>query len=196
MKNKKIYIILTRTNTILSRLIGFINEDEYTHASISLDRELKQMYSFGRKYSYNPFIGCFVKENLNEGVFGRQNNLYGLVMEIQVSREQYGKVENLINGFILNNNLYKYNYIGLLNCLLNREFCNDNRFLCSEFVYYILNISNIVSFDKPGNLVRPQDLLNIKGRVVFSGNLKKAIWSGKTCTSSTFLSEFQGDFTC
>ena len=52
MENKKIYIVLTRTNTILSRLIGFIEDDEYTHASISLDRGLSQMYSFGRKYSY------------------------------------------------------------------------------------------------------------------------------------------------
>ncbi len=191
MENKKIYIVLTRTNTILSRMIGFIKDDEYTHASISLDKELKLMYSFGRKYSYNPFVGRFVKENFNEGVYGRQNNLYGLVMEIEVTHGQYEKAEKLINKFIFNKNLYKYNYMGLINCLLNRESCNDNRFLCSEFVYYILNESNIVNVNKSRNLVRPQDLLNIHGKVVFSGNLKNINWSGKVYNEAEFLPKYQ-----
>ncbi|MBP1925132.1 hypothetical protein J2Z76_000989 [Sedimentibacter acidaminivorans] len=191
MENKKIYIVLTRTNTILSRLIGFVKDDEYTHASISLDSGLREMYSFGRKYTYNPFVGRFVKENFNKGVYGRHNNLYGLIMEIEVSQEQYQKAENLINEFILNKDLYKYNYIGLVNCLLNIESCNNKRFLCSEFVYYILIISNIVDLKKSRNLVRPQDLLNIKGRVVFSGNLKKAKWLGKTYNEDEFLPKYQ-----
>ncbi len=121
MENKKIYIVLTRTNTILSRMIGFIKDDEYTHASISLDRHLSKMYSFGRKYTYNPFVG----------------------------------------------------------------------FLCSEFVYYILNKSSIANFNKSGNLVRPQELLNIKGRVVFSGNLKNTNWSGKACSESELIPRYQ-----
>ncbi|WP_312813540.1 hypothetical protein [Sedimentibacter sp.] len=191
MENKKIYIVLTRTNTILSRMIGFIKDDEYTHASISLDRHLSRMYSFGRKYTYNPFVGRFVKENLNEGVYGRHDNLHGLVMEIEVTREQYRKAENLINEFILKKDLYKYNYIGLINCLLNRESCNNHRFLCSEFVYYILNKSSIANFNKSGNLVRPQELLNIKGRVVFSGNLKNTNWSGKACSESELIPRYQ-----
>lgn len=191
MENRKIYIVLTRTNTILSRMIGIIKNDEYTHASISLDSGLYKMYSFGRKYTYNPFVGRFVKENFNEGVYGKHDNLYGLVMEIEVSYEQYRKVENLINEFILNKDLYKYNYMGLINCLLNRESCNDNRFLCSEFVYYILNKSGIINFNKPSNLVRPQDLLNINGRIDFKGNLKNADWSRKTCKEAEFLSMYQ-----
>ncbi len=191
MEKKKIYIVLTRTNTILSRLIGFIKEDDYTHASISLDIGLKEMYSFGRKYLYNPFVGCFVKENFNKGVYGRHNNLCGLVMEIEVSHEQYRKVENLINEFILNKDLYKYNYIGLINCLLNIESCNEKKFLCSEFVYYILNKSDIVNFSKSRNLVRPQDLQNVKGRIIFIGNLKKAKWPEKICNEDEILSRYQ-----
>ncbi len=191
MENRKIYIVLTRTKTILSRMIGIIKNDEYTHASISLDRCLDRMYSFGRRYTYNPFLGRFVKENFSEGVYGKHDNLYGLVMEIEVSYEQYRKVENLINEFILNKDLYKYNYMGLINCLLNRESCNDNRFLCSEFVYYILNKSGIIDFNKPSNLVRPQDLLNINGRIAFNGNLKNADWSRKTCKETEFLSMYQ-----
>lgn len=175
MVNKSIYIVLTRTNTILSRLIGAIKNDEYTHASISLNKDLSIMYSFGRKYTYNPFVGRFVKENLNEGVFALQNKLKGLVLEIEVTPEQYDKINALLNKFISNSNSYKYNYYGLINSLLNKESYSDDKFLCSEFVYYILNECGVVNLNKSRNLIRPQDLLNIKGRVLYKGNLKSEI---------------------
>ena len=191
MENKKIYIVLTRTNTILSRMIGFIKDDEYTHASISLDKRLAKMYSFGRKNTYNPFVGRFVEENFNEGVYGRCDDLQGLVMEIDVTHEQYRKAEKLISKFISNRNLYKYNYMGLFNCLLGKELCNNHRFLCSEFVYYILNKSGIVNINKPRNLVRPQDLLNINGRIIFKGNLKNTSWSGRIYEGNEFIPRYK-----
>ena len=172
MKNRQIYIILTRTNTVLSNLISLIKNDEYTHASISFDKDLNTMYSFGRKHTYNPFVGCFVKENLYNGVFRFHNKLKGQVLKLKVTGEQYDEVTKLLYDFVSNSNYYKYNYLGLINSLLNRESFCDDRFLCSEFVYYVLNKVGIADLDKPRNLVRPQDLLNITSEIVFEGNLK------------------------
>lgn len=181
MKNRHIYIVLTRTNTVLSNLISFIKNDEYTHASISLDKDLKTMYSFGRKQTYNPFVGCFVKEDFYEGVFGLHPKLKGQVLEINVTEEQYNKIERLLNEFISNSNYFKYNYLGLINSLLDRQSFCDNRFLCSEFVYYILNESGVAELSKPRNLVRPQDLLNIKSNIIFKGNLKNEQFQFQIC---------------
>lgn len=175
MENKRIYIVLTKTNTLLSTLIGIIKNNEYTHASISLNKNLSTMYSFGRKYTYNPFVGRFVKENLNEGVFGLQKKLNGLVMELVVSTEQYEKINDLLNEFIENSRAYKYSYSGLIYSLLNIEACSRDRFLCSEFVYYILSECGAANLNKPRNLVTPQDLLKVNGRVLFKGNLKNEI---------------------
>ena len=172
MKNRHIYIVLTRTNTVLSNLISLIKNDEYTHASISVNKDLNTMYSFGRKHACNPFVGCFVKENLFEGVFGFHNKLKGQVLKLKVTGEQYDEVTKLLYDFVSNSNYYKYNYLGLINSLLNRESFCDDRFLCSEFVYYVLNKVGIADLDKPRNLVRPQDLLNITSEIVFEGNLK------------------------
>lgn len=44
---KFVYILLTRTNTVLSRTIGFSTGDPFTHVSLALDAELTQLYSFG-----------------------------------------------------------------------------------------------------------------------------------------------------
>lgn len=173
MEKCYLYIVLTRTNTVISKLIGILKNDEYTHAAISLDKGLNHMYSFGRRNTYNPFIGRFKKEDINEGLYKLCNDLPGLIIEIEVSKQQYEKAEILLKSFISNSDIYKYNYKGLVHSLLNKEVCNDNRFLCSEFVYYILNESGVVDFKMSRNLVRPQNLLNIEGNIIYKGNLKE-----------------------
>ncbi len=49
----------------------------------------------------------------------------------------------------------------------------ENRFLCSEFVYYILNESGIIDFNISRNLVKPQDFLKVDGKIVYQGNLRE-----------------------
>jgi hypothetical protein len=168
-----LYIVLTRTNTMVSRLVQFFKNDEYTHAAISLDKELGSMYSFSRKRTYNPFIGRFKREDVNEGLYKFCDSLPGLIIELQVSEEQHKKAKELLEHFISNSSLYKYNYKGLLYSLLNKPSSSHNRFLCSEFVYYILKESGIMDFNISGNLVRPQSLLNIEGRIIYEGNLRE-----------------------
>jgi hypothetical protein len=173
MEKSYLYIVLARTNTMVSRLVQFFKNDEYTHAAISLDKGLENMYSFSRKHTYNPFIGRFKREDVNEGLYKFCDSLPGLIIEIEVSREQHEKAKELLEHFISNSSLYKYNYKGLLYSLLNRPYSSPNRFLCSEFVYHILKESGIVDFNILGNLVRPQSLLNIDGRIVYEGNLRE-----------------------
>ncbi len=173
MERFYLYIVLTRTNTVMSKLIQIFKNDEYTHAAISLDKGLNQMYSFGRRKTYNPFIGRFKKEDINEGIYKFCDTLPGAIIEIEVSRRQYEKAKVLLEHFISNSDLYKYNYKGVMHSLLNRAVCSDDKFLCSEFVYYILEESGIAELKIARNLVRPQSLLDIKGKMIYKGNLKK-----------------------
>ena len=62
---KKIYIVLTHSGTALSKIIKGFTKDEFSHVSISLDKELNEMYSFGRLNPYNPFWGGFVHEYID-----------------------------------------------------------------------------------------------------------------------------------
>lgn len=172
MKEYSIYVVLTRTSTIISKLIHNFTRDKYTHAAIALDKDLKYMYSFGRKWTYNPFIGGFKHEDLNEGGYKFSKNLPGVIIKLQVTEEQYNKVKRLLDQFIYNQQYYKYNYLGLINNLRNKEVYYDNRFLCSEFVYYILKESGIIDFKKARNLVRPEDFLKLKGEIIFEGDLR------------------------
>jgi hypothetical protein len=168
-----LYIVLTRTNTVISKLIQAFKNDEYTHAAISLDKDLNYMYSFSRKHTYNPFIGRFRNEDINKGVYRFCKTLLGVIIELEVSKQQYEKAKVLVEHFISNSNLYKYNYKGLLHSLFNKPVLYHDRFLCSEFVYHILKESGIADLRISRNLVRPQSLLNIEGKIIYKGNLKE-----------------------
>lgn len=168
-----LYIVLTRTNTMISRLIHLFTRDDYTHAALSFDKDLEEMYSFGRRTTYNPFVGRFKQERLNEGIYKISRKLPGVIVEIEVPKERYNEARELLEEFIANSSRYKYNYRGLIYGIFKKPTTAKDRFLCSQFVYYILYNSGIVDFQRPSNLVRPQDFLNLDGRVVFQGDLKE-----------------------
>ena len=43
-QNKQLYIVISQTGTLLSRILKQITGAEYNHASISLSRDLERMY--------------------------------------------------------------------------------------------------------------------------------------------------------
>lgn len=180
MEKYYLYVVLTRTNTVISRLIQIIKHDEYTHAAISLDKNLDQMYSFGRRYTYYPFVGRFRKEEIDKGIYRISRSVPSVIIEVQVSKRQFEKAQEILENFISNSDRYKYNYLGLIHSLLQKSVCHDYRFLCSEFVYHILNESDIVDFQKSRNLVRPVNLLDIEGKIVYTGDLKSIDISAET----------------
>ena len=91
---KKIYIVLSQTGTMLSKALKFFTQAEFNHASISLSPKLDKMYSFGRLNPYNPFIGGFVEEGINKGTFKRFANTKAMVLEINVSIAKFKAIES------------------------------------------------------------------------------------------------------
>ena len=167
---KKIYIILTFTGTILSRLIRLWTKDEYCHVSIALDKDLNDIYSFGRINPYNPFIGGFIKEGIDIGTFKRFRNTKTAIYSLDVSNLQYRRVVKKIKHFKKNKKLYKFNIIGLFSVALKVPFKRENYFYCSEFVKYIIEEAKI-DLDLP-DLVRPMDFKKNNLDLIYTGYLK------------------------
>ncbi len=111
---KRIYIILTYSGTVLSRIVKAYTGAEYSHVSIGLDENLTKMYSFGRLNPYNPFIGGFVHEGINIGTFKRFKNTQTAVYSIMISDEQYNRLNQIIHKVEATSQEYKFNFIGLV----------------------------------------------------------------------------------
>lgn len=66
---KKVFLLLTDTGTLFTKMIKYYTKKTYNHASTSFDPHLMNVYSFGRKSARNPFVGGFVKEDIQAGLF-------------------------------------------------------------------------------------------------------------------------------
>lgn len=154
-KSKKIYIVLTYTGTILSKIVKIYTREEYSHVSISLDKKLNKMYSFGRLNPYNPFIGGFVHEGINIGTFKRFKNTKTEIYEIEVTSKQYNKIRREIKRIKNNRKNYKFNIVGLFLSALNYKYTKINSYYCAEFVKYLVDEANL-ELELP-NAVKPVD---------------------------------------
>ncbi len=99
MSDRKIYIIITQTKTIVSRLIKLFTKAPYNHSSISSDEKLNDMYSFCRYYKHTPLPAGFSDENVNTCVFGMYSHIPCAIYSIDVTEEQYRKYRHLISYF-------------------------------------------------------------------------------------------------
>lgn len=168
---KNIYFVLTYTGTFLSKIIKFYTKKEYAHVSISLDKDLNEMYSFGRLNPYIAFIGGFVHERINEGTFKRFKNTQAEICTIEVTDEQYEKLKRIIESFKVNKSIYRFNTIGLLAVPLKIKVKRKNYFYCAEFVKYALEESNIEM--KLPEIIKPQNFGEIEDvRICYKGLLR------------------------
>lgn len=72
---KNIYIILTRSDTFISRLIGFLTKEPFTHASIAFDDSLDRMYSFARLNPKMPLPAGLKEENIHRGFYKNKGHI-------------------------------------------------------------------------------------------------------------------------
>lgn len=170
---KKVYILLTKSNTVCSKIIYQFAKGKYTHASISLDANFEQMYSFARKYRYAMLPAGFVRENLYEGIMGDSDNMNCAVYELEVTNLTYFKLKALLHNMEKKKDEYGYNIRGLLGCIFDKKIGREKHFYCSEFVYYALVESGAVKEKGgPKQIIKPMDLRELPDtREVFSGNI-------------------------
>lgn len=170
-KSKKIYIVLTYTGTFISKIIKFFTRAEYCHVSLSLDKKLNKMYSFGRLNPYNPFIGGFVHEGINHGTFKRFKRTKAEIYEIRITNKQYDKIKKIIKTFDNNKKEFKFNKLGLILAGVNYKYTKENSFYCSEFVKYLIENANIDLELK--NIMKPIDFKKIiNDDFLYKGKLK------------------------
>lgn len=169
---KEIYIVLTHTGTALSKIIKEFTKDEFSHVSISLDIELKEMYSFGRLNPYNPFWGGFVHEYIDKGTFKRFYRTKTKIYSLEITEEQYEKVKKCIEQIKNEKESYNFNIIGLFAVGFHKKIRKNHSFYCAEFVKYVIEKANIIN-NLP-EVVKPEDFKNIQNiREIYSGLLSK-----------------------
>lgn len=171
-QQKYIYIVVSKTNTVLGRLIQHCLRVQYNHCSIALEIGLEHFYSFGRKEVYNMFRAGFVTESKNDGFFKEHSTAEIAVMQIPVTQEQWEVITQEIDEFNRQKKDFKYSLLGLIFCYLGIAKKRDHKYFCSQFVAEILENANTKLVDKPSTLVKPHDFLGTtQGHIIYRGEI-------------------------
>ncbi|MBP1561775.1 MAG: hypothetical protein J6C96_11140 [Oscillospiraceae bacterium] len=175
MSEQYLYIVLTRTGTVISKIIGAVTGKSFTHASIASDELLTDMYSFCRDNKDMPLPANFNRENIDTEVFGACKTVPCEIYRISVSDEQMNRYRDVIRHFTVNREAYSYDVGALLAMALHIPYRTKNKFVCSVWVGFVLGKSGINhNIKKHPNLFEPEDFRSITGaELIYKGDLKE-----------------------
>lgn len=170
---RQLYIVISQTGTILSRLLKLFTGAEYNHASISVSSDLKQMYSFGRVNPYNPFRGGFVKESPNTGTFKRFCKTKAVVLVVDIGEQQYTELCEFLKQMHLKRKNYHYNYLGVCLAAFRITYRSRNCYYCSEFVRDMLLKYGVEGASALKAIVQPIHFFALPHKQLYCGRLNE-----------------------
>jgi len=158
---KKIYIIQMHTKTIPAKLIKLFTRYNYSHIAISFDKSCDIIYSFGRK-KYNTIMDSgFVEEHRNGKFFEKFKDTRCRIYELKVTDKQYKRLKRKIIYMKNNQELFKYDFLGIFLRFFKLPISFKNKYVCSYFVAKLLEESQIYKFDKKICFIEPKDFEKI-----------------------------------
>lgn len=179
---KTIYILLTRSNTILSKMVYRITKDPYTHASIAFDENLNELYSSSRKNGRTLFPAGPCEECLNSGYYGQHSQIPCALYKIEVNDKVFENAKSEVEQIIKNSEKYHFNILGLFLCKFNIPHHRKHYFFCSQFVGEILKRSNAMKLPKDTSLMKPSDYMHMPELLCcFKGYINELSTRQKVC---------------
>lgn len=174
MTNKEIYIIIMRTPSVVSKIIGKFTHTQYNHISVSLDAGLDHMFSFGRRYKYIPWIGGFVQESPNFGTLKRFSETDAIILTLNVDDGTYNDIRGKLEDMLAHKYSYRYDTLGLLLGIFGKTHKRNRCYYCSAFVRELLVEFGIEGSDNFEEIVRPMDFLNLPNTSeIYRGKLRE-----------------------
>ena len=152
---KEIYIVVSQTGSIVSKILKKITGARYNHVSVSLSEDLDIMYSFARKYTYIPFWGAFVKEGAGFGAFKRFKDTEVVVTRLRVPSDSYNCIKEALEEMYKHKESYHYNYLGLFMAGFGKSVRQERCYYCSEFIRELLIQFDIADKNKFEVITQP-----------------------------------------
>lgn len=146
-----VYLVITKTKTAPSEVLGLFTGRQFNHVSISFDKDLHTAISYnGGQNVTPPGMNPELLEQLT-----RNNGSCVLVYRLPASREQKRIILDRIQK--INAEGSAYNLLGLV---LKFSY-QPNIMFCSQFVYTMLQEADLNYFDMRAALVKPSDFVEL-----------------------------------
>lgn len=171
----KIYIALVDTPGLFAGIIRRVIQREYIHVVLSLDENLEEAYSVGRRIPFLPYFAGFEKEN-KEKIFQAFPTAKYRIYSLDCTKKQKETIKEQLHKCYKNRFRYHYCIWGLPYLLLQKPFYQERHYTCSSFIARLLAQNGMDLFHKHFSLVTPADFYDLKNDgIIFEGRLAEFI---------------------
>ncbi|HEY8804922.1 MAG TPA: hypothetical protein VIM42_07440 [Clostridium sp.] len=169
---KYIYVVISRTSTFTGKMIRKFLKEKYNHASISLDKNLSNMYSFSRLSVSNPLIGGIVRESAFTLNIGFEEDVPINIYRIPITTIKYELISKFIYDVYNDEEVYYYNFLQAIGIISNKKHAIYKTYICTEFVMEALRQAGVKLTSLESYKITPTDICGIMEQFIFySGNL-------------------------
>ena len=159
--NRYVFILLTRYNDRMSKVILRMMGGQYVHASLGLDDSYSQFYSFNKK-------GFRLEHPLQP----HHREVPCALYRIKISDAEHARLLEFLNHFEKYSTQYSYSWFGLILCRLHIAHKARKRYFCTQFVAEALAASGVAKIWKSSSLFLADDFVQIENAdLQFQGTL-------------------------
>jgi len=158
---REIYILLIRTQSLLSRVIHIATREEYTHVSIGMESDCTQFYSFARRYTNLPLPAGFVRESIDSGMMAKSKTAPCALYRISVPESAYYTLRRKFKKMLKKQKRFQYSVLGTFLCFFGIAYKRENKYFCSQFVAETLNEAGLLKLTKSPALYHPVDFIEL-----------------------------------
>lgn len=170
-----IYIALVDTPGIFAYAIRKFLKQDYIHAVLSLDEELDEAYSFGRRNPFIPVIAGFEKEDKEKILKAFPTARYR-ICRLECSAEQKKQICERVHEDYARRFHMHYAVLSLLYIVRGKSFYLKDQYTCSSYLARVLEECGMPISDKHFSLVTPKDVYEYPDmEVVFEGSLARLV---------------------
>ncbi len=161
---KKVYIYFLGTPFKTGTVIRFLTKNKYNHVAFSFNPDGQNLYSYARYRFNEPLLSGFCFENTDR--YSRDlEHTYIKICELDVSDEQYTRIENKIAEYVEAMPASQYNFFSILTYPFNRPVKMEYVHTCISFV------SEVLEVNKGGKIGGLERLLD--DNIIFEATLKE-----------------------
>lgn len=164
-EKKYLYLMISRTDTIIGKVIRFFTLYQYNHVSLTLDPNLRRWVSFARYVRNVPLAGGFVEETADR-LFSFGSYVPVRIFRIEIPESRYRILKKVFSQAGDPKCSLIYNTFGALASTLMLSFPVPGAYTCLEFADAVLEESCVT--------IRQLDRL-LEPHLIYEGELKEVL---------------------
>ena len=138
IKTRCLYVMVSRTDTGVGRLIRTVSKFPYNHVSVTLDGSFRSWYSFARYVQDAPFYSGFVREDPQRFCFGT-GDAQVRIYAVQIPEKHAADLEMLLPLANRTDSGLIYNYFEALASCLGFQVTVPQCYTCLSFASELLD---------------------------------------------------------